>query len=282
MKKTTRWILFGIASVAAFAGTLAPSPLQASTRVNIELASSDTGGRIVIGNGDTYARYIVQVKAVDGSYETKEILISTEALLKVSLPSVDHLNPTANKIYDINVGAIEAYSKALHLGVGFKGVTFGKDADRGYSELLRYGFYAMTNLARAKGGGTRLDLRGGYDYQSMTTIGGRSGARDVLDAALALHWKQNEVVGDIGSVEGNLIAHVGVDKDDPSSQDKMIMGVSASAGVRVIRIEDFEASLLGEISSERDGFREMLGLSKWNTIASLMIDVSYVYRDRHN
>jgi hypothetical protein len=257
-------------------------PLQASTRVNFELASSDTGGRIIIGNGDTYARYVVQVKAVDGTYETKEILISTDALLKISVPSANHLYPTANKIFDINVGAVEAYSKAGHIGVGFKGITYGKDADRGFSEMLRYGFYAMTNLARAKGGGTRLDLRSGYDYQRMTTVDGQMGARGVMDTALALHWKQNEVVGDFGAAEGNLIAHAGIDLDDPSNTDLLTMGFSASTGVRLIRVEDFEASLLAEISMERDGFREMLGLSKWDTVASLMFDVSYVYRDHHN
>lgn len=282
MIKKSRWMLFGIATVATLAGAISSSPLQASTRINIGVASTDTGGQIVNGNGETYARYVVQVKTGSGSIETKEILISSDALLKISLPSAHNLTNAASKVYNINVGAIEAYSKEGHIGVGFKGVTFGKDADRGYSDLLRYGFYAMTNLARAKGGGNRLDFRGGYDYQSMTTVSGQSGARGVLDAALALHWKVNEVVGDFGAVEGNMVAHVGLDKEDPSNADLMTMGFSANAGVRVIRIEDFEASLLADISTERDGFREMLGLNKWDTIASLMIDVSYVYRERHN
>jgi hypothetical protein len=274
-------MVFGMATIASGAAFVGGAQSAHADRRNITWAGAAAGGQIVIGEDDTYARYLIEIQALNGSRETREIYIAAALLEKLSLPSFNELGDKTARTYEATVGKVEISSRKHHgIGLGFTGLTLGKDAERGYSELLRGGIYLTANFLRTGGGLHRIDGRLEVERMELKPAAGpfvdQERARHLLTAALNYKWQVNEVVGDFGSTSGNIRLHAGTDFDS------LTFGVSANAGVRIVRWEDFEASLLAQVSAERDPFREMLGLSEWDTVTSFLLDVSLVYRKHFN
>jgi hypothetical protein len=273
MVTNKRWLISGVAAVAvAVAGVIATASLtQAETIIEITPTAAASGVRVSIGQCPCF-RWAVEARGLGGTIETDDILISTEALFRFQQDVGANFQSLAARTFTI--GAIEALVKGGHVGVGFNGVQFGSDPDRGYSSLLRTGFYILANII--KNDSIQLDAHAGYDWDRFVAIAGASGDRGLFDQAIALKWNS-------GPWSGNVSAHFGMQADSQFfSPSRFVVGASASARVRVVSFSDFEMGLSASLSAEHDGFREMLGLNPNNAIASLLMDISWVERSHTN
>jgi hypothetical protein len=259
-----------VATIAA--GVMANSlNSQADTEWEIAPATAQAGVQVAIGQCPCF-RWQVQAKALSGKYETQDILISTDALFQYSQTNSVNFQQLASRLY--TVGAVEALVKGGHVGVGFNGVQWGEDKDRGYSSLLRTGFYMLANIIQQDG--LRLDAHAGYDWDHFVNLVGLSGTRGLFDSAVALHW-------DSGPWSGMVNAHVGLETDSNFfNPHNIVAGATANVRARVVSFSDFEMGLTAQVSAEHDGFRDMLGLNPNNAIASLLMDISWVERDHTN
>jgi hypothetical protein len=253
------------------AGVIGSATSQADTEWEIAPATAQAGVQVSIGQCPCF-RWQVQAKALSGKYETQDILISTDALFQFTQTNSVNFQELASRLY--TAGAVEALVKGGHVGVGFNGVQWGSDADRGYSSLLRTGFYILANMLQTDS--IRLDAHAGYNWDRFVNMFGAEGSRGLFDSAVAMHWNS-------GPWSGMVNAHVGLEADrNFVNPHDMVFGTTANVRVRAVSFSDFEMGLTAQVSAEHDGFRETLGLNPNNAIASLLMDISWVERDHTN
>jgi hypothetical protein len=273
MIKDKRWLVSGAAVVAlSAAGIFAAAPSsKADTEWEVTPTRAQTGITVSIGQCPCF-RWTIQAQALDGHYETDDVLISTDAFVQFTQSASGSFQQAAAQVFKI--GQIEALYKPGHIGIGFNGVQFGSDPDQGYKNLMRLGGYVLYNILQNET--LRLDVHGGFNWDSFTTLTGATASRGLVTEAVALHWNQ-------GPWSGVFDAHLGQEADSSFFDlHRMVAGVSAAVRARLAAFSAFEVGLTAQASFEHDGFRDALGLNPNNAIASLLMDISWVDRDHTN
>jgi hypothetical protein len=260
-----------IVIAAAAAGILNASPALADNMIEIAPVRAGHGITASIGQCPCF-RWTIAVQGLGGKIDTKEVLISTDALIKFAQSSSADLGQLGSRI--TTIGAIDALIKEGHVGVGFKGISFGQDRDRGFSEILRTGFYALVNLIQNDA--TRLDIRGGYDFDRYRTVTGQEGDRHIVQAEGVFQVNS-------GPWRAQLDAHIGMMPNRIFSGNSIRAGGGASGRVRIASFSEFELGLAAELRGEYDSFREILGFDKsFNGTGMIMMDLAFVHRDMSN
>jgi hypothetical protein len=254
------FVLLFLAVVVAL-GTLA---VRVGADTEIEVAKVTAGPQMSWMQCPCF-RWVVQVQAAGGRIETRDFLISSDSLFKLHQEESFDFQQFAVRI--LNVGAIEALWTGGHIGLGFNGVTFGEDRDRGYTQLLQSGLYALVSMIQS--GSVRLDLHSGYDFETMRVNNGPQISRNQLNQALAFKWNA-------GAWSGNVTGRIGLDAAhmlDPAYFDA---AASASVRARIFRLSDVEMGLSLNLGYEHDGWRNFMGLDPDLVTGSLLMDLSYV------
>lgn len=211
-------------------------------------------------------RWTVGVELVSGGIETRDFLISTEALFRMDeTRTLDYLNSTTSRLY--TVGAIEALWTG-GLGLKFDGVTFGHDHDRSYADVLRSGLHLMFNIVRSEA--IRLDLRSGYEFEQFrVNLSPNPTEVHTLPQSLFLEWNA-------GIASGILGATVALNAADLFEPSLFNLRADAKVDFRVLSRGGVNLHLGLDASAERDAFRELLELAPHNVTAGLYMRMSYV------
>jgi hypothetical protein len=235
-------------------------------------AKASAGSQISFGQCPCY-RWTIGVKALDGRIETQDILISTDGLAKFQQTGNVDFQKVGARL--LTLGNIDMLAKKGHVGIGFKGVTIGKDTDRGFSNLMRAGAYIFANLVKNQT--VRADLRTGYDLDQVTTTTSREATR---------HFITEEAVLTLGddsqAFEGQLKASVSFNPESFFDSKSMRASTSASARVRIVNIEDLQFGLSAQAQGDYDPFLEVLGLKPFNLTGMLVMDLRYVPLQDHS
>jgi hypothetical protein len=164
--------------------------------------------------------------------------------------------------------------KGGHVGLGFKGVSFGQDKDRGFREILRAGLYVMANIVAKDA--LRFDIRSGYDFDRVATTTSKEASRHFLTQEAVLAWQAQ-------SFSGNVKASIAFNPESFFDTKSMRAGASTSVRARIVSFEDLEVGASAQVSGEYDPFLEVLGLKPFNATGTLMMDLSWVaVRDHSN
>lgn len=257
---------FAFLAVSALAAAASPGAAHADGIIEIVPVAAASGVQVSIGQCPCF-RWTVQVQGLTGKIETKDILISTEGLIKYQQSSNSNFQKLASRM--VTLGAMDVLIKGGHVGVGFNGVTLGKDANRGYSDVLRAGFYALVNIIQSDA--ARLDIRTGYEFEKLVNMEGQNASRQIADQAAVFKWNT-------GPWSGTVNAHVGF---DPNGIKYTRMSTGADVRVRAISFSDFEMGISASVSADHDPFRELLGLNPNNAVAMVMMDLSWVADREH-
>lgn len=255
------------ASVLGVVGAL--SAAHAENIVEIIPASVGSGIQGSMGQCPCF-RWVVQVRGVSGRIETQDILISTDALFKFQQTNDSKFQNLASRVF--TVGAIEALIKGGNVGMGFKGVSFGEDANRGFSSLLRTGLYAIINMVQQDG--LRFGIHSGYDFEKIkAAMSGIQAERHLITNAAVLNW-------DSGPWSGAVDAHIAF---SPTNLDgkHVRVGTGANFRGRVLSFSDLELGLSADFNLEHDPFLEFLGLKPLNATGMIMMDLSWVAERSH-
>jgi hypothetical protein len=256
------------------AGLFAKKILAAPPMIEVDWnANAQIGATVEYGACPCF-RWTTRVQAAGGKIETKDFLISTDALFKFQ----EQFNPFfirySQRIY--TVGDVEALWKKAHVGIGFDGVTFGEDKDLGYSDLLKTGLYALVNVLMTQGEQNpdplhkkfvRLDLRTGFDYEQIRVNLGPMIQHNTVSEKAILHWET-------GRWSGNVQGLVSFDPQHTGASPEL--GASASVHLRMANIKQFALGLGLEVSADHDPFRTFLGYDPDQFTGSLFLDLSYV------
>jgi hypothetical protein len=264
---TKRWVsCFVVLATTAAAALGMYNAARADGMIEVTPVRAGSGVQVSIGQCPCF-RWTVQVQGLGGRIETKDVLISADALIKFQQSTNSNFQKLASRV--VTVGAIEALIKGGHVGVGFNGVTFGQDADRGYSDMLRAGFYALVNILQTDA--TRFDIRSGYDFERVANMNGMRASRSNIDQAAVFQWNS-------GPWSGTFNAHVGL---NPDGMEYTRLSTGADVRVRAIAFDDFELGLSASVSADHDPFRELLGLNANNAVAMVNMDLSWVAVRKH-
>jgi hypothetical protein len=247
------------------------SLLVASVAVADEPARLTVGGSTQVSAGAQMSwyqcpcfRWVIQLQAGGAAIETREFLVSSEALFKFRQEEVFDAQLSASKIF--NIGAAEVLWKGGHLGLGFEGITWGEDLDRGYTDVLKTGFYALASWVRTQS--LRLDVRGGYQFQKMD-VNQVAEQRGVLNATPVLRWRTE-------NWSGNVVAKAGMDPLHLPGADTWVGGASAGVRGRLFDLSSMELGLGFQLSYEYDGWRNRMGAEPSLASAILLLDLSFV------
>lgn len=285
MIKPFTWKLKGIAMLVA-AGALGAtlSAHADSMFYDIDYAKAETGAQIQIGETGPWIRIAMQIKALDGKFETKDILISSEGFLQAMQTTGINVTQAAEQV--AKVGDVELLFKDAHVGLAFKGVQVGQDPDRGLSYLLRAGLGLLANIYRSSqdegmgGDDLRLDWHTNYDWDEFTSVTGIKASRSMIENAIALHMQS-------ASFSAIAEAYISQEADSNFTHffdfSRMDVGVSAQGGVRhLVKFDDFALGVSGKLSVDRDGYlNQVLGINATAAVGSVLFDFAWV-GDDHN
>lgn len=210
-------------------------------------------------------RWVVQVQAASGQLETRDFLISSDSLFTFHEENSLDFQEFAVRLF--KVGASEALWKTGHVGIGFDGVTWGEDRDRGYNNLLQTGFYGLVNLLLTEA--VRLDLHSGVEFERMNVNNGPTISRDQLAQAAALRWR-------FKGWSGTVNTRLSVDTAHPLNTQYLDAVASASVRGRIFSFHDIEMGLGFNLTAEHDGWRGFMGLDPDIMTGTLLMDLSYV------
>lgn len=256
---------------SAVAGTLGVvSGAKADNMIEISAASAGAGVQVSVGQCPCF-RWTVQVQGLGGKIETKDILISADALLQYTQSNNGNFQKLVSRQF--RVGAAEALVKGAHVGVGFNGVSFGEDSSRGLSKILRTGFYALASLVQTDS--VRFGLRTGYDFEKMRTLMGAEASRHIATQSANLHWES-------ASFRGNVNAYIGAQMNRAFDSKSLRAGATANVRTRVVSFEQFELGLSAEVGVDHDPFRELFGLKPTTATGTLLMDIAWVERQMSN
>lgn len=209
-------------------------------------------------------RWSVRVQGLGGRIETRDFLISSDALFQMQESRNMQFARVMSQIF--NVGAIEALWKGGHIGLGFEGITFGDDLDQNYTDIIRTGLYALINIVYTEA--VRLDIRSGYQFDLMSINMSDAIERHRLTEQILFQWQT-------GAWSGNVRAGVNF-SPDISGWDQLGITGGANVHVTALTLGDLRVGLGLDVSASHDPFRELYGLAETNVTGMLMMDLSWV------
>jgi hypothetical protein len=259
------WVLSFFALAAASMG-VAPLAAQADEMIEITAAQASSGLQVSAGQCPC-VRMAVAVQAGGIIVDKKEVLISIEAFKgKATLGNPSEYSKLTSMMGTF--AAAEVLSKGGHVGLDFKGVTYGQDRDRGLERVLRTGIYAVANIVQSSN--VLLNLEVGDEYEKLTNLNNQTLDRNVIETAAVLKFNSK-------AWSGNVRAHVGTQADRAFRTNATRFGVSSGVHARLARFGDMlELGAGAEVSYEHDTFRELLGLNADNFVGTLLVDLSVV------
>jgi hypothetical protein len=279
MNNKKHWLALGVSGLATIAaGMLASAPVsKAETVVEFVPAQAAGGVQVRIGECPCF-RWQIAVQAASGHWENQEVLISSQQLFEYAQTSSADFQDVASQVF--KAGQFELYAKEAHVGVGFKGVQWGNNADQGFKSLLRTGAYAIINMLGEKGRSSTsskvtLDGHVGYDWEKFVTIVRQEEIqRGLVTGALQLSF-------DSGPFRGAVIANTGI---DTSHIDFSHMVFGAEANTRFVfgKLEDIEFGLGGKVAFKHDPVYGIAGVNENQLITQVVMDVSWAARDHTN
>jgi len=210
-------------------------------------------------------RWKVGIQGPGGKIETREFLISSDALFKLTQTHYGFQKEVASRL--VTVGAIEALWKGGHIGMGFTGVTLGDDEDLGFNEIMRGGLYAFVNILMSDA--VRMDIRSGYDLQKMRVNLGPKISRGILEQKALFKWSS-------GSWSGAVQASIGMDEVVPLSFKAAKLAGSANLRLGMLTMGDLIWGLNLDVTAERDPWRKLLGVPEDLITTSLFMDLTYL------
>lgn len=211
-------------------------------------------------------RWKIRVELAGGEIETRELLISSEALFQFM--QTENTQWHAREAQLFRIGAIEALVKGAHVGIGFSGVTLGQDADAGYTNIIKTGVYLLINIFRTEA--ARLDLKTGYEFDQYSVNAAPTTTRNITSQAIAFRWNTTRF---FGKITGSVF----LDAENYSRFNVSHIGytASAAAGVKFFNVRDFYMGAELQASYSHDPFRFDLGLDPNLAVAGIFIDVGY-------
>lgn len=247
----------------ALAGEPGPSPM-----IEIAPIAVDAAARVSAGYCPCL-RWVVGIQAAGGKWETREFLISSEALIE--LEHAREMQGARAVSQLIQIGAFDAIWKGGHVGIGFDGVTLGDDLDKGYTDLLRTGLYAMlTWIKEGPKGATRFDIRSGHEYEKMSIgLNPEATEHHTLPQSMVFEFET-------GRWSGNVWAGVALDPKNLFKESEIGYDAGISGHFRVLSIKDLDLGIGLEASAERDPFREAHGLAASDVRTKLYMDLGWV------
>lgn len=263
MKKHPLLLILGLAATLGLVSLPARADDIFPTTVNI---GADVEGGFQVSYGFCPClRWSVRVDLLNGEIETRDFLISTDALFQYAQTETPRMFNAASRSF--RMGAIEALVKGAHVGLAFDGVTVGEDLDRSYNDIIKTGFEVFVSILRTEA--LRLDIRSGYEFNSLHVNDGPVSTRNLLTESIAFRWRTKS--GRIsGSINGTVYA-------DPFAQALSVSGIGYKAATSVhAKILDFKHVSLGtsfQASYEHDPFREAFGLNPNIGVAGIYFDI---------
>ncbi|HTL11837.1 MAG TPA: hypothetical protein VL588_05085 [Bdellovibrionota bacterium] len=212
-------------------------------------------------------RWTVQVKGMGGMIETKDFLISSDALVNfITKMTAGNGDQTAQLV---TLGAMEALWKGGHIGVGFDGVTVGDNVDMAYNDILKTGLYAIINILRT--GSVKLDVHTGYDFEQMSINTAPAQQFNEWVSAAVMDWHT-------GIWSGRLTAQVVMpfDSNGLSGPGGWSYGADLSTGFRVLKISDIAMTLGLGGGVSYDPFRQDFGLEPLSVSGRVFMELSWV------
>ncbi|MCC7441055.1 MAG: hypothetical protein IT285_05460 [Bdellovibrionales bacterium] len=214
-------------------------------------------------------RWSVQVEAAGGQIETRDFLISSDALFQFMQEHTLGTSEITSQM--MTFGAIEALWKGGHIGLGFDGVTIGDDVDMAYNDIFRTGLHALINVFRTEA--ARLDIRSGWEMEVMRINAGPSLEQHDWNSSISLGWNT-------GVWSGNLSAYMGVPMNgaNGAGPENWEYGGSLENRFRVLRISDIEMALGINVGAGVDPLREMYGLNPVSFTGMVFMELSWISR----
>ncbi len=210
-------------------------------------------------------RWTVKVDLGGGDFETRDFLISTDALFRYAQTETPRMFNSAS--HSFRIGAIEALAKGAHVGLAFNGVTVGEDLDRGYSDILATGFEFLVSIVRTSN--MSLMARTGYEYEQLRVNAGPEEKRNILSETIAFKWKTKT-----NRFNGAINATVFTDPfAGPLATDQIGYKGSASVHANIVNLKNFTFGTALQTSYEHDPFRAMFGLGPDIAVAGIYFDV---------
>jgi hypothetical protein len=211
-------------------------------------------------------RLAFRVKTLGGEIDTKYILISTEAL--ASYIQGSDLQFESIPIQLVNVGAVEFLWKQGHIGLGFNGVTFGKDLDLGYENIIKTGAYLLLDLFRGKT--TSVKLRTTYDHESYSVNRGPQVFRHIFGKSISMQWNTP-------LWRGRLSAYGGLEpRFDTNDDFYWRFGSAIENGINMVNSHSVLANVGIHLSYDYDSFRDALGLVAFETRGLVYVEMSWL------
>lgn len=214
-------------------------------------------------------RIVVRARGAGGTIAVKKFLISTDALLKFDQ------GRGGNPVYNIpawqyfTVGALEAMLKGGRLHLGFDGVTWGDDLDRGYSDLMRTGASLAVSLVRTAA--FELKIKHGYQFEKFSVNQAPETSQHDLPQTLSMRVN-------LGPVTAQLAGGIAVSPNDLTdlALEQVKYSVNADVHSTLFRLKGIGMGLGIEAQHEFDPFRRDIGLEPSSSSVGVFIDISYV------
>lgn len=279
MKIMNRSLVTGMAVIAAAAaGVLATAKQSlAESHIYVTPIAAQHGIEASIGGAAKCPclRWSVKLTALSGRIETKDILISSEALFAFQQTNSMDYQSLAKQM--IHAGQIEIMAKlgdegTGHIGAAFNGVQWGSDPDRGLSNILRVGGALIGGVSLSDS--IMLDGTLGFDWDKFTTMFGKVGDRMLVKPGARVKLQH-------GPWSGQADVYVGLDASGNDVGKNLVIGGKAKGRVAAYAFSEFELGISAELMGEYDGFREMLGLNSKNGTLMVGMDLSWV-EDSHS
>ena len=216
-------------------------------------------------------RWIVQAQGIGGSIETRDFLISTEALLSYQRRQDPRVLTAVSEVWSL--GGLEALLKGSRFGLRFDGIQFGHDLDRGTTDLFRTGLDLITQLVQQES--VRLRLRTGVDFEHFQMNLIEDTGRVLLPQSLDFAWNA-------GIWSGNVQASFSFPADALTRPEEYVLSAAAQQSVRLASVQDLELALGASLGFTRDPFRMRWGISPHDFNAQLTMNVQWVGLSKPN
>ncbi len=209
-------------------------------------------------------RWTFRAELVGGQIETRQFLISSDALLALQRREDVRMNLTASE--QVTLGAFEAHKKDSRFGLRFDGVTLGSDLDRGATELLRTGLDLIIQWVQSES--LRLRFETGIRIESFTMNLMDPAVRTLLPQALALSWNAEPFSGDV-------TLQLAVPAETPLDPANYVLGLASDNRLRLLTLDDLEFALGAGVALKRDPFFEAWGVGPHDIVTSLVMDIRW-------
>ncbi len=259
-----------LTSILMVMGSLQTQSSRADNLTQFRVVDAAGGSQVTFGQCPCY-RWTVEIKGVGVSVETREILVSIDSLVYFRQTNPLAFDAASTRFF--GMGSAEFLSKATRLGIGFDGLTLGRDDDRQLKNILQTGFYAMVSIlagdSEESKGKPRLDLRAGYKHYKYKNSAGVARSRDFLAVGPAFAWNS-------GPWSAKATAYVGFDAEDLGNSDRMIVGGSGEFGGRVYTVGDLvDLGFRAEGRVEYDpGLEKFFNLNPVHGVVSVFMQLS--------